>query len=539
MLPLLSAADDKWLEFDSGPFQIVTNAGEKPGREVLNKLEQLRYTLGAMLGKQDLKTLWPIRILVLKPGKQAVPYPAVKLARDSYAASLTAVTPETMESITQIFIDSNAGRMAEGIEHGLVELFSTLDVDGTRVSIGIPPAAKDRDWSRVHLLTVDPAYAGRLRVLLGNLQQGVDPEPAYKNAFEKTPEQIEEQLNRYIEAGNYGTTALSGRPLDPRRQLYAKSAEPYDAAVLQADVLLANNAGGAREAYASLLKQKPDAPEPNEGLGLLALRASKTAEARAFFDAAVKDDTHSARALVEQGRLATDPAQKKTAFSKAAQLNPRWEEPLILQAELEPSAFRKVPLLKTVTQLAPRNAEYWRLLAETQEAANQFVDAGKSWGFAERATGSPRERAVIHQARLQGEEKRLDLQVKEKEEARRKLEQETQDLKNRALADIRAFEAKANQGQAPMDPKIKLEEYKEEKPVVLSGMLVRVDCLGAQAKLFVQGEDKKVKHVLVRDPSKIVIRNGGEKALGCGAQNPARPLTIESKSGEVSSIEFR
>lgn len=521
LLPLLLCAEDRWIEFDSGPYQVLTNAGDKTGRETLNYLEQLRHTLGAVLGKQDLQSVWPIRLIVLKSGKQ---FPAVKMGRDSYIASFTSIPPETVADISRILIDANAGRMPEGIERGLVSLFSTLSVAGTRVSIGASPATKDRDWSRVHMLTVDPAYNGRLRVLLGNLQRGIDAEPAYKNAFEKTPQQVDDQLNAYILAGVYGTTPLSGRPLDAKRQLYAKAPDPFVISLAQADVLLAHGAPGFREAYTALLNQKAGAPEPHEGLG--------------NFDAAVKADSHNARTYLELGRITSEGAQKRALFTKAAQLNPRWAEPCILQAEAETVPFRRVPLLKTATQLAPRNASYWRLLAEAQEASNQFAEAGKSWGSAERATESLDERTMIRQARQQGEALRLDLQAKDRQEAKRKQEQEMQDLKNRALSDIRAFEAKANQGQAPLDPNVKLGEYQEEKPTVIHGALVRVDCLGTQAKLHVQGEDKKIRQLTIRDPSKVAIRGGGEKALGCGVQKPARPLTIELLSGAVTSIDF-
>ena len=520
-LPVVVCAEDRWIEFDSGPYQVLTNAGDKAGRDALNYLEQLRYTLGTMLGKPDLHSIWPIRVIVLKSGKQ---FPNVKMGRDSYMASFLSIQPETAADIIRILIDANAGRMPENIERGLVSLFSTLSVQGTKVSIGIPPATKDRDWSRVHMLTVDPAYNGRLRVLLGNLQQGIDAEPAYKNAFEKTPQQVDDQLNAYILAGNYGTAPLSGRPLDAKRQLYAKTPEPFTVALAQADVLLANGASGSRELYTALLNQKAGASEPHEGLGSL--------------DAAVKNDSHNAHTYVDLGRMTTNAAQKITLFTKATQLNPRWAEPYILRAETETVAFRRVPLLQTATQLAPRNASYWRLLAEAQEASNQFAEAGKSWGRAERATESFEERSMIRQARQLGEAMRLDLQAKERQEVRRKQEQEMQDLKNRALSDIRAFEAKANQGQAPLDPNVKLGEYQEEKPVVVHGFLVRVDCLGTKAKLHVQGEDKKIRQVTIRDPSKVTIRGGGEKALGCGVQKPARPLTIESLAGAVTNIEF-
>ncbi len=524
-LPLLLSAEDRWIEFDSGPFQVLTNAGDKTGRETLNYLEQLRHTLGATLGKQDLHSIWPIRLIVLKSGKQSqASFAGVKMGRDSYIASITAINPETVSDITRILIDANAGRMPEGIERGLVSLFSTLSVDGTKVSIGAPPSTKDRDWSRVHMLTVDPAYNGRLRVLLGNLQKGIEAEPSYKNAFEKTPQQVDEELNAYVLAGKYETTALSGRPLDAKRQLYAKTPDPYKVALAQADVLLADGAAGAREAYTALLNQKAGAPEPHEGLG--------------DFDAAVKADSQNARAYAELAKVTADATQKKALFAKAEQLNPLWAEPYAMQAEAESVAFRKAPLLKSATQLAPRNASYWRMLAEAQEASHQYADAGKSWGNAERATESLDERNRIRQARQQGEALRLDLQAKDKEEAKRKQEQELQDVKNRALSDIRAFEAKANQGQAPLDPNVKLGEYQEAKPTLIHGVLVRVDCLGMQAKLHVQGEDKKTRQVTIRDPSKVAIRGGGNKSLGCGPQKPARPLTIESVNGEVTGVDF-
>src|SRR3982750_216940 len=89
-LPLLLIAEDRWIEFDSGPFQVLTNAGDKTGRDTLNYLEQLRHTLGATLGKQDLQSVWPIRVVVLKSGKQ---YPSLKMGRDSYIASFSSIQP--------------------------------------------------------------------------------------------------------------------------------------------------------------------------------------------------------------------------------------------------------------------------------------------------------------------------------------------------------------------------------------------------------------------------------------------------------------
>ena len=127
-----------------------------------------------------------------------------------------------------------------------------------------------------------------------------------------------------------------------------------------------------------------------------------------------------------------------------------------------------------------------------------------------------------------------------------------QDLKNKALAEIRSFEAKANQAQEPLNPNIKLEEYTEEstRHPKLSGLLDKVDCLGTQAKLHVRNAEGRVEILLVRDARKIVISSGraGETTLSCGPQRPPRRLIVEyvpradrklGTIGEAAVVEFK
>ena len=534
----LLRADDHWLSFQAGPIEVATNAGESAGREALNHLEQLRYTLGTTLGKPELTSTWPIRIIVVKPGKNVQVLPQVKLARDSYVASVTAVGTQTTFDVARILIDENAGPLPISIDTGLPQLFSTLDVEGTHVTLGAKPAQTTRDWARLHLLSVDPAYSGRLRVLIKNLQLGVDPEPAYKNAFEKTPEQIEAQLNRYVEAGQYGTVALNSKPLDPRRQLHPKEMDADVVNVLLADNLLAHNAPEVRAAYEAILRAKPDSPQALEGLGR--------------YEDALKAGSKSARAAVEAAKLASDETQKKAYLQKAIELNPKWPEPQVQLAHLETSAARKLAAMKAAAQLAPRNSGYWQELAHLQENAGLFIDSAKSWAAAERAAQTPTEREQIHQARLSTEQARLDAQDAARRAEIRKKEQEIETLKEKALTDIRTFEAKANakasEGQAPLDPNQKLEWYKEQEKPNLAGALLQVDCLGQKARLRVQGADHSVQQFLVPDAKSVVIKGGGELALGCGVQKPPRSVIVQYDKkadkklgtvGEVTEVDFR
>ena len=84
-------------------------------------------------------------------------------------------------------------------------------------------------------------------------------------------------------------------------------------------------------------------------------------------------------------------------------------------------------------------------------------------------------------------------------------------------------------------------------PGKLSGSLKQVDCLGAQARLVIEGDDRKTTRLLVTDPGKVALAGGGDQSLGCGAQKPRR-VTIEyfpkansklATAGEVATIEFQ
>ena len=117
-----------------------------------------------------------------------------------------------------------------------MSLLSTLQVTVcTRVTLGAVPAQKDRDWSRVHMLSVHPDYSGKLRVLLGNLGRGVDTDVAYNNAFQKSAEEIERDLDRYIEAGKFDTVPVSGRAISAQRQFLPKEVDETVGLVALAD----------------------------------------------------------------------------------------------------------------------------------------------------------------------------------------------------------------------------------------------------------------------------------------------------------------
>ena len=156
----MAAAQSHWVQLKSGPFELATDAGGKHGREMLGWFDQLRYVLGYMLGNQDLHTSQPIRILLFKNGQERGAYPtmpAVIEGRDRYGVLLAAdatIPREVFRDCTRLFLENNAGRMPPGIERGIADVLSTIQVNGTHVTLGapLPPNERNRDWARLHYL---------------------------------------------------------------------------------------------------------------------------------------------------------------------------------------------------------------------------------------------------------------------------------------------------------------------------------------------------------------------------------------------------
>ena len=443
-----------WVVFRSGPFEVYTASDQKAAKDALNHLEQFRHTFGTLLGKQELETVWPVRVVMR--GKKESP-----------------LSQPFFYQLAETFIEDNAGRMAPEFEAGIATLFSTLEVQRTIVTLGAPPpeGQRTRDWARVHMLSVDPRYSGKLRVLVGNFQRGVAPDAAWKNAFETTEAAIEKELDAYIKAGKYETTRLNAKAISAQTEFTPRTAS------------------------------EPAADGPRE----LAMAVLKGGD-----------------------------------FKKAAELNPKWAEPWAAMAEAEKLPAKNIEYWQKAAKLAPRNAGYWKQLALAQSAQQMFVEAGKAWAAADRAAVDPKERELIHAAKLSLDQVRLDAEAAERKRIADAKQAELDKLRDDALAKIREAESKANAGAAPRDPNRKLTEWwdgpKADKKT--AGTLERVDCKGPQATLVVKA-GAKVERFLVRDAGKIAIVGGGEKTFSCGAQKPPRRIVVEHMAnGDAVQIEF-
>jgi tetratricopeptide (TPR) repeat protein len=544
-LPLLLPAES-WVKFTSGPYEILTDAGQKPARETLVRLEEFRTGLGQIIGENDLTTPVPIRVLLFKSSKGWTSPGPLTEGRDRYALVLEEkqpISPDIYRELTRLFLRSNTSQMPQRFEHGLTEFFSTFSNNGVHITVGAPPPHPDLDWARIHLLVVDPQYFGKIRVLLYNLRKGVDDDPAYRNAFGKSAAEIETQAKQHLADGNFQTTALNSRPM-AEKDFYEKPVSDTDIRLARADLLAGNSAAE----YERLIKDNAKVPEAQEGLGLLALRAGNKDEARKHFAASMDAGSNSARCFIEYAKLEPDNDKATKALLRAAGINSKLDEPFALMAQRDTDPAKRLMHWKSAAERNPRNPAYWKELAEAYVADHNYGDAAKAWTQGEQSATDPAERQRMHAARMSIEQLRLDYEAAEKKRKADEDAAEIAKLKAQAVAEVHALEAKySDKAAAPADKVVPWWDGPHPAGK-FHGTLKQVDCLGKQARLVLESDDRKTVKLLVSDPGKISITGTGELTLGCGAQRKARPLAIEyfpkanarlATAGEVATIEFQ
>lgn len=550
-LALSLYAEDHWIAVKSGPFEVFTTGSERAAREKLMYLEQFRETLRVITDKQDVRSVWPIRVVVFKsaPPAMASHFALGRDARMEPVAESGTFSRDGLKTLAQILLHDNSSGLPASIEEALAGLLSTLEVNGTRVMLGapVPPAERSHAWALLQLVTTAPQYAGRSRVMFSNLEQSGDFEAACRNAFEKSASQMNQEADAYLKTGNFSTAPVSGRALSMTRDLKLDQLDRDDGPIAMADVLLAAGSAQAESAYLAL-----HGPRPAEGLGLLALRSQKKNDAQRLLQSAVDGGSDSARAWLEAGRLQPDQSKAKSEYQKAAALNPLWGEPYVQMAELEKeNPQQRAADLKKAAALDPHNIDDWQALARAETAAKNFPEAQKAWAGAERAAANDEERARIHQVRLQLDQEQADFEASERKRIADEKEQDLARVKAQSEAAIHAAEEEARKklnpdGAAPPTNAVWMEEMKGNAST--DGLFIRLDCLGKQARMVVKMADGKLVQLLIRDPTQIVLSGGGEKTMGCGAQphTPRVHVEYEGKpdaklhtTGDVTTIEFR
>ncbi len=152
---LPAAEPTPWLEIHSAHFTVVTDAGEKKGKEVALRLEQMRAVFATLLMKERLNEPQPLTILALKNDKnyyqtaplrqgQPIVVPGLFVPGDDQNfIVLNLFEPESWRAVAHDFahllLNYNYPPVAGWFDEGFAEYFSSIRVDDKHVEIGSDP----------------------------------------------------------------------------------------------------------------------------------------------------------------------------------------------------------------------------------------------------------------------------------------------------------------------------------------------------------------------------------------------------------------
>lgn len=519
----LGQARDHWNELNIGPFYVDVQSDEAAARNDLDQLEQMRWILGGLLESKDLPSLWPIRLIVTK---KSGPNSGRVIARSGQY--IVVVSPEEkppLGEIVGLLLDANTQRLPAEAESGLRQLFSTLEAHGSRVTWGGPVAKPDLAFARMQLFATKFEYTLSFHILVTALKNGASIRVAEQNAFGKNPDALEKEASERLASGQWEAVAVSGRPLDPRRDFGLHS---VDAAYVGAYLGLATLDEDPKGAEASF-KEAVEAggaamPVGYEGLAALDEREGK--DPRPALEDAMRAGSLSAPVYVAAAK--GKPEQEALELlKKAIVFNPKWSEPVYQQAQLQPAdtpsdAQAKEELLKKAVALEPRRTDIWVELAELQTKDGHANLAEGSWLRAEASAATAEEKRRIEDLQASREEERLNAAEAERKRERDAARLEDERAQDAELARIKAAEDKANarlKDSAKGDTPEEVVPWDDTLPhKTLKGQLVKVDCVRGGARLTVADRSGRTVALLLQKP--------GDAGLDCAAPGRARKVNI-------------
>jgi len=149
--PALAKDEPKWIEVHTAHFSVITDGGEKRGREVALRMEQMRAVFGELLHKDKLHMSIPVTVIALKSDKQ---FGVVAPTKFNMTGGFYVPGYDRIYIVLNLFEDQPWRAIAHAMGHyfvnfnyppaqgwfdeGLAEYFGSVEI-GKEVNIGGDP----------------------------------------------------------------------------------------------------------------------------------------------------------------------------------------------------------------------------------------------------------------------------------------------------------------------------------------------------------------------------------------------------------------
>jgi tetratricopeptide (TPR) repeat protein len=419
------AGDVQWVEVHSPNFSVITDAGEKRGRDAALHFEQMRSVFSTLFQKAHVNLAVPLQIVAFRNSKELRQFAPLWNGKPTEVSGLfqagadhcyilldlSAENPWQVvfhEYGHQLMNGNISTPMAPWFEEGFAEYFSSIEVDSKEARVGkIPPETyillQNTSWLHVEdLFRVQ--HNSKTYNETGDHRNAFYAESSLvvhyifdKQLIPKTATYFELTIDKNVpvDAAMQQAYGMNGQQFDKvmrdylgsRHYMYYPVATPAGIAVnnftvtpvstLDSQVLLAevhlyspDYQQKAAEEFQQILKTDPNNASALRGLGYAALQKKDYAQASDYFHRAVQANTQDARVHYYYAML----------MYRQSMQNPNQPE---LKKELE-----------TAVALDPKLADAYSLLAFARLAAQD--KAGAMAAADQAVTLSPRNEGYLY-----------------------------------------------------------------------------------------------------------------------------------------------
>jgi len=379
---------DQWIEVSSGHFTVISDAGEKQSRHILDQFERMRWVFQTLFPKLNVDPPTPIEVYAAKNGKAfAAVEPAPYLAKGQLSLAgyflpsqdenyiLVRLDAEQEHAYATVYHEythlqfrSAGAWMPLWLNEGLAEFFQNTDIHQKDVILGQPsvdelmflrqqnliplPVLFKVDasspyyheeqkgsifyaeaWALAHMLMITDREnkTERLQTYLNLMAHHEDSVVAAEKAFGDL-RRLQAALANYIHASQYKQFIMqsAAAPID-EASFTVKPLTQVDADVDRAEILaLVQREKEARDIIEAVLKTDPNNIRAMETLGGIEMHAGNMQGARKWYGQAVKLDSKSFMAnyyyasISMRSGATEDDAAIESSFRTAIRLNPKF-----------------------------------------------------------------------------------------------------------------------------------------------------------------------------------------------------------------------
>ena len=350
MTPAVSAGEPQWVEVRSPNFSVVTDAGERRGREVALHFEQMRSVFGTLMVKANVNLPVPLQIVAFRSTKEMRQVAPLFHGKPTEMAGLFQggqdrsfiMLDMSVDNPYQVVFHEYAHQLLNGNVHerfdpwfdeGFAEYFSSIEVDNKQARVGKIPEDEYRILREMGMMKIADLFkvthnsstynesgdhrntfyaeSGMLMHYIYDnqlmprvaayfelkLDKHVPVESAIQQAFALSPEEFDKALLKYVMIGRYRYYPIPA-PANIVPEKYTVSPlKPLDSAAVLADIHLHSPdyiPRGMTE-FEDILKSDPDNAAACRGLGYGYLQQRNFSQAAEYFRRASKLNSNDSR----------------------------------------------------------------------------------------------------------------------------------------------------------------------------------------------------------------------------------------------------